>query len=426
MTIPGSAADAAALFAERAAFVPGSTIAWGVLRDGDVATGSTNPVTDPGRYQIGSVTKLFTGSLLALLVRRGVVRLDTPVGELIDVPLAADVAAITLLELATHTSGLPQLPQRMHAPNVADPYATFDRAALIGFVAALQNGSIVDGRGSFDYSNFGASVLGTLLAVADGRTYEELLADELFGPLGMRDSSVAVPADDPQIYAGMNADGEPTPGWTFGAFAPCGGIVSTAADLLTFARAVCAGTTPLAEALRDATVPQAPVRDAGMVGLGWMCEDTLRWHNGQTFAHHAMIAVDLAQQSAAIGLWNAAAALDDVCFHLVRPARELATPPVEVRLAADAAARYEGVYEKQYGGTLTIVADARSLIVDDGAGLCCRLYLESEAANEATFFSKRIPNHAFVFELDDAGEAVGMEQRFAGVVAALRTRRRRP
>jgi serine-type D-Ala-D-Ala carboxypeptidase/endopeptidase len=423
---PPGAADPAALFAERAAFVPGSAIAWGTLRDGETVTGSTNPVLDPCRYQIGSVTKLFTGSLLALFVRRGLVRLDTRIGELIEVPLAADVAAITLRELATHTSGLPQLPQKMHAPNVADPYATFDREALIGFVAALQNGSIVDGRGTFDYSNFGASVLGTLLAIADGRSYEELLADELFGPLGMRDSSVAAPPDDPQIYAGMNADGETTPGWTFGAFAPCGGVVSTAADLLLFVRALCDGRSALAEALRDATIPHAPVRDAGLVGLCWMCEDTLRWHNGQTFAHHAMIAVDLATATAAVGLWNASAALDDVCFHLVRPARELAVLPVELPLAADALVGYEGIYEKQYGGTLTIVADQRSLIVDDGAGLCCRLYLERAAANEATFFSKRIPNHAFVFELDAAGEALGLEQRFAGVVAALRARRRRP
>jgi serine-type D-Ala-D-Ala carboxypeptidase/endopeptidase len=421
--MPG-AADPAVLFAERAAFVPGSTIAWGVLRDGGVVTGCTNAVTDPGLYQIGSITKLFTGSLLALLVRRGVVRLDTRIGELIDHPLVDAVADITLLQLATHTAGLPRLPPDMRAENGTDPYANFGRDALFGFVAKQQTGAIVDGRGSFDYSNFGVSVLGEVLAVATGRSYADLLAEELFRPLGMRDTFVATPDAPVEVPAGTNADGEPMPIWHFDAFAPAGGAVATVADVLAFARALCENTIPVVEALRDAMLPRAPVREGGSVGLCWMCEDTLRWHNGQTFGHHAMLALDLAAGSAAVALWNTAASLDDICFHLVRPSRELAVMPVEEPLSLQALSRYAGTYEKEYpkGATFWIVADERGLILNDATHF--RLYSESAER----FFAKQIPGVDFTFVLDADGEATGIEQTLAGVPgvpAIMRAQRQR-
>jgi CubicO group peptidase (beta-lactamase class C family) len=403
--------DPEALFGERAAFVPGSTIAWGVLDGGDAITGSTDVLRDPIHYQIGSVTKLFTGSLLALLVREGVVGLDTRIGELIDIDLAEAVAAITLLELATHTAGLPRLPPAMHAPNVNDPYATFDRDALFGFLAQQQNGAIVDGRGSFAYSNFGASVLGELLSIATGRTFAELLDDEIFVPLGMRDSYVAGIDPAIELPGGSDADGEPVPPWRFDAFAPCGGVVSTARDLLTFARALCEGMSPLCDVLREATVPHSMLRHGPGVGLCWMCEDDLRWHNGQTFGHHAMVAIDLATPRAAIALWNAAVSLDDLCFHLVRPSREVLALPVELQLDREELARYAGSYDKEgFGGSFTIVADARGLVVEDGT-LRFRLYPQSAER----FFAKQIPGVTFTFELDAAGEAVGIEQTKIGI-----------
>lgn len=403
--------DPEALFGERAAFVPGSTIAWGVLDDGDVITGSTDLLRDPVRYQIGSVTKLFTGSLLSLLVREGVVGLETRIGELVDVELADAVAEITLVELATHTAGLPRLPPAMHAPNVNDPYATFDRDALFRFLAQQQTGAIVDGRGSFAYSNFGASMLGELLSIATGRTFAELLDDEIFVPLGMRDSYVAGIDPAIEVPAGTDADGDSVPAWRFDAFAPCGGVVSTARDLLTFARTVCEGTSPLSDVLRDATVPHNMLRHGPGVGLCWMCEDDLRWHNGQTFGHHAMVAIDLAVPRAAVALWNTAVSLDDLCFHLVRPSREILALPVELQLDPEEFERYAGVYDKEsFGAPFTIAVDERGLVVEDGT-LRFRLYPQSSER----FFSKQIPGVIFTFELDAAGEAVGIEQTKIGI-----------
>jgi len=410
--------DAAALFAERAAFVPGTTIAWGTLDEGDAVTGSTDPSTDPGRYQIGSVTKLFTGSLLAVLVRRGVVALDTRIGELVDAPLADAVADISLVELATHTAGLPRLPPAMYPPNVTDPYATFDREALFGFLARQQTGAIVDGRGSFAYSNFGASVLGELLAIATGRSYVELLGDEIFTPLGMRASYVATTDPSIDVPAGTDADGEPVPAWRFDAFAPCGGVVSTAGDLLTFARAICEGTSALCDVLRDAVVPQTVLRHGPSVGLCWMCEDDLRWHNGQTFGHHATLVLDLAAQRAAVALWNTAVALDDVCFHLVRPSRSVLAMPTDWLLNLEELARYTGTYDKEdVGETFTIAADERGLVVEDGS-LRFRLYAQSDER----FYCKQLPGVVFTFDLDAAGNAVGVEQSKVGMTM-MRARR---
>jgi CubicO group peptidase (beta-lactamase class C family) len=415
--------DPAELFAARAAFVPGSAIAWAVLADGRLSAGTTDESHDPVRYQIGSITKVMTGTLLALLAQRGTVKLETRIGDLLARPFVPEVARLTLLDLATHTAGLPRLPPAMRAPDRADPYASFDRGALLGFVAELQTGAIVDGRGSFDYSNFGVSVLGALLEIAAGRPFDELLASELFEPLGMTDSYVARPGGARGAPPGMNGDGEPVPGWTFDAFAPAGGVVSSGADMAAFTLALCLGSSPLAAAMRDAAEPRRALRHGPAVGLCWMCEDTLRWHNGQTYGHHAMIAADVARGRAALALWNAAYPLDDICLHLVRPTRELSSLPVETTLAPIALARYAGTYEKEYpkGARFAILSDGRGLLVEDAMRF--RLYAE----NEHRFFAKQIPGTAFTFELDPDGEARAVEQsaNAAAGTALMRARRMR-
>lgn len=399
--------DPAEIFAARAAFVPGSTIAWGLLDRGEIVVGSTDPEHDPVRYQIGSVTKVMTGSLLAVLAGRGTVGLETRIGDILGLPLPKAVAEITLVEIATHTAGLPRLPASMQAPDPGDPYASFDRDALRGFVAELQTGAIVDGRGSFDYSNFGVALLGALLAVAAGRPYEQLLSEELFVPLGMEDTFVATPDEQRLVPRGMNADSVRVPSWTFGAFAPAGGVVSNVADLLAFALALLHGSSPLARALRAATVPQHVLSHGPTVGLCWMCDDALRWHNGQTFGHHAMLAVDTDERRAAVALWNAAYPLDDICFHLLRPERALTQLPVEVALDSGKLASYAGAYEAPNERRLVVAADGGSLFVDDGGGLHCRLY----PRDARTFFAKCIPEYTFTFDVSPEGQVFGVAMR---------------
>ncbi len=325
--------DPAVLFAERAAFVPGSVIAWGVIRDGETVTGSTDPAFAHAAFPIASITKTMTATLLALFVQRGVLTLDTRIGDLTDIALAPVVADIALRALATHTSGLPRVPPGMmeDIPDVTNPYLSFGDEELFAYLSKVMPGAIVDGAGAFEYSNFGFAVLGILLACVAGCSYVELIEREIFAPLGMHDTFVNVIGSAGPIVAGMDADGTPDEPWQFAAFAPAGGVVSTIPDMLRYAASLLGGSSELATAQRAATVSQTAAKAGGSVALGWMIDGDIHWHNGGLSGHHSMLAIDGKTRRASLALWNVSASVDDICMHLVRPSLPVTARPQEVR-----------------------------------------------------------------------------------------------
>src|SRR5262245_10769648 len=153
-------------------------------------------------YEIGSVTKVFTGLLLAEAVTRGEVTLDTPLSKLLpsDVkPPKHDDQEITLEELATHFSGLPKLPANMPADTFANPYADYGRDKLFAFLNGYR---LARTPGTaFEYSNLGAGLLGTLLSDKAGSTYEDLLRRRITAPLAMTNTTIALSAEQQRRLA---------------------------------------------------------------------------------------------------------------------------------------------------------------------------------------------------------------------------------
>ena len=141
-------------------------------------------------FQIGSATKPFTGLLLADMAERGVVGLDQPVRELIPAAGLPRPAGneITLLDLATHRSGLPPMPASFRPANPANPAADFDVSRLYAFL----RGRGVDRRASapFVYSNLGFGLLGHALSQRAGVDYATLLRQVITEPLGMDDTAL--------------------------------------------------------------------------------------------------------------------------------------------------------------------------------------------------------------------------------------------
>lgn len=143
-------------------------------------------------YEIGSMTKTFTGLLHSQLAVQGTVRLDQPVRELLPPGTVAkpDVPEITLLDLATQRSGLPPMPDNISVANLDDPYADYHSADLFAYLA--KHGVTNPSHAISSFGSLGYGLLGVSLASRTGLTYAELLKKEITGPLGMKDTVVSL------------------------------------------------------------------------------------------------------------------------------------------------------------------------------------------------------------------------------------------
>ncbi|ABS02746.1 beta-lactamase [Kineococcus radiotolerans SRS30216 = ATCC BAA-149] len=245
------------------------------------------PLTAATPQEIGSVTKAMTGLLLADAVERGEVSPGTTLAEVHpDRDLPPELAATTLAELATHTSGLPRLSTRAQLRNLVtastygNPYAWDTPDSLLTDAAWTP---LRTPRGEYAYSNLGFALLGQALAVRAGVPYPQLLAERVLVPLGMT-RTAAVPGELPADRAvELGPDGRPTTPWLSAGSAPAGtGVYSTAGDLGRLAAAAASGRLPGARALE-------PVVDAdgARAGWGWLVADldgrTVLGYNGATY-----------------------------------------------------------------------------------------------------------------------------------------------
>lgn len=255
-------------------------------------------------YEIGSISKVFTGILLAGMVADGEVRLDQPVAELLpeqtQVPRFGD-RAITLVDLSTHTSALPRMPDNFRPKDPSNPYADYSVAQMYDFLSRCKLDRAPGTK--YLYSNFGAGLLGHALARRAGKEYEALLRARITKPLGMK-STVVVLTDDlrARLAHGYNTLGLPVANWDIPTLVGAGGIRSTARDMLTWLRVNFTDNGAFAAARK--------VRFEGppALGLGWHVagDGKTRWHNGQTGGYHSFAAVNVEKKTAVVVLANTA------------------------------------------------------------------------------------------------------------------------
>jgi len=246
----------------------------GVVKHGERRIFAYGTARPDSIYQIGSISKTFTGLLLAQMVEEGKVRLDEPVRELLPAGTVRKPSGreITLLDLAVHHSGLPPMPDNVNRSGIADPaivFANYHGADLDAYVA--QHGVGREANPPFEYSNLGFALLGEALADRAGLSYPELVAQRITGPLGMRDTAVVLPAERQQrLIQAYGTRHEPVPPWDLDAFAPAGAISSTAGDLLTYLEAQLRADSP---ALRMSQQLRADVAPGTRIALAWMYDE---------------------------------------------------------------------------------------------------------------------------------------------------------
>jgi serine-type D-Ala-D-Ala carboxypeptidase/endopeptidase len=199
--------------------------AWGIARPDSI-------------FEIGSITKTFTGLVLAQMVLQGKVKLEEPVRELLPSGTVArpQGAEITLLDLITQHSGLPRLPDNLAPADPKNPYADYHAADLYRFLAS--HGVARPADAAFLYSNLGVGLLGQALANRAGLSFAQLVAEEVTRPLDLVDTVITLSsAQQARFIEGHSADGKPAGGWDFDALAGAGSLRSTAADMLSYLEA---------------------------------------------------------------------------------------------------------------------------------------------------------------------------------------------
>jgi D-alanyl-D-alanine-carboxypeptidase/D-alanyl-D-alanine-endopeptidase len=269
-------------------------------------------------YEIGSITKTFTGLILSQMVEQGKVKFGDPVRELLPSGTVQkpDGPEITLLDLATQHSGLPRMPDNFTPADESNPYADYHAANMYAFLA--KHGVAKSDKPAFLYSNYGFGLLGQALSVRAGEAYPQLLKDEVLDPLGMHDTAIVLsPMQQARLLPGHTGDHRPAHAWDLDAFAGAGAIRSTAADMLIYLEAnlhpdgvKSANSSPAAKTISGALRQDHELRAGSFgdqqVALAWLYDPATGnfWHNGATGGYSAYAFFNPKGEYAAVILVN--------------------------------------------------------------------------------------------------------------------------
>jgi len=294
---------------------------------GEIKSGSGIAPNEHTLYEIGSITKTFTSLALAELVLQGRLRLDQPVHELLKdargVPSFGG-RNITLVDLATHTSGLPRLPDgtlwKMFIPGFSsNPYKSYAAADMYNFLASHKLRRSPGEK--FEYSNVGAGLLGFAICNHRGQTYDKLIRELITTPLGMTDTSV-LPTDEQKSrlargYAarlGSMEFGlvEEAHNWDFqDTLAGGGAIKSTTSDMIKYLNAHLGITTSPCSAACEYSHETRFSNGEATIGLAWIKSPVegigeVILHNGGTGGYSSLLAMDTKTKTGVVVLSNTA------------------------------------------------------------------------------------------------------------------------
>ncbi len=251
-------------------------IGYGETKKGDGITPDGNTV-----YEIGSITKTFTAILLADMVRRGTMKLDAPVQEYL--PASVKVALnggqpITLMHLVTHTSGWPHNPENLFPRDKRNPYADYTVKQLYDFISWRPAGPL----GQYRYSNVGMGLLGHVLTLQTGKTYEDLIIERICMPLSMIETRVEPTASmSARIAPGYNERLQPSRGYDLPTMGGAGGIRSTVNDMLKYMKAnLRPDDSPLGQAIALSHEKLHTMKDGRAIAMAWRIS-----RNGKTLSH---------------------------------------------------------------------------------------------------------------------------------------------
>lgn len=372
-------------------------------------------------FEIGSITKVFTTTLLADMAGRGELELD----QAIQVHLPDGITAptwfdqpITLAHLATHTSGLPSAPSNLAGPDANNPFAGYSAPQMYEFLGSY---TLTRAPGAaYGYSNYGMGLLGQLLARTSGIDYPALVATRITEELGLTETCFDLtPVQQTrraQGYSGV----VPIPPFEMDALEAAGDLRSTAKDLLTFLAANRGWlATRLQPAMAEAQRYRYSTGTPGLsVGLGWhlytLGTGTAIWHNGATIGQRAFAGFLRNGRTLVVALANSDFDVTDIGFHLLDPAVPLTPVRRPAAVPETTLRHYVGRYESGVGDRFSIRLYRSHLIVEHGSSPGRFFTLHPSGANR---FYLTFPDASAFFQTNSLGHATALAWTQSGTTA---------
>ncbi len=367
-------------------------------------------------FEIGSITKVFTSILLADMVEQGELALEDPIERFlpgsIDAP-KRNGASITLEQLATHTSGLPRMPTNFAPADAANPYADYSVDQLYAFLDGYRLPR--DIGVSYEYSNYGAGLLGHILALHAGVSYEELVRRRILDQLGMTATGITLTPDLTDRLAAGHVGTAVVPHWDIPTLAGAGALRSNAHDMLIFLRANLGLTeSALLSAMRTTHHPRHTAGSPNMhVGLGWHIRSGSQevvWHNGGTGGYRSFVGFATATETGVVVLTNSSQSADDIGLHLLDPTVPLQEIRVPMPIHQDVLERYVGRYEYTPRLVFEITSESGQLYAQLTGQPRLAVYPESETRFYYTVVEARL-----TFEFDESGTVTALVLHQGGI-----------
>jgi D-alanyl-D-alanine-carboxypeptidase/D-alanyl-D-alanine-endopeptidase len=367
-------------------------------------------------FEIGSISKVFTSTVLAQLVQEGKVRLEDSAQKYLPSTVhlpTRNGKAITLGNLAMQNSGLPRMPSNFKPADAANPYADYTVQQMYDFLSSYQLPR--DPGAEFEYSNLGVGLLGHILSHVTGSSYEEMERHRVWAPLGMTNTAITLtPWMKSHLAIGHDPQGKVAANWDLPTLAGAGAIRSTTTDMLKF---LDANLHPERGALQRAMafaheerVPAGNMR----IGLNWLTAhagpDKIVWHNGGTGGYRTFIGFDPSKKTGVVVMTNSAGeGADDVGFHILDSRLPLVPKPAprKERTAIDVRPEilqsYVGRYQLTPAFILEVTFKDNALNLQATGQPAVRLWPESETS----FFLKEVDAQVD-FVRDPQGNVTGL------------------
>ena len=276
-------------------------------------------------YEIGSISKVFTGILLAHETETGKLDINDPAQKYlpptVQVPKRGG-KEITLGNLSDHTSGLPRMPDNFDPKDPSNPYADYTVEQMYAFLSGYQLPRDIGAE--YEYSNLAQGLLGHILALHTGTSYEDFMISTIAQPLGMNETKIVLDHNMKKNLAIGHSGGREVSNWDIPTLAGAGGIRSSVYDMIKFLAANIGLTqTPLRSAMDKSHKTRHSKAGEARVGLGWHISKgklgDVIWHNGGTGGYRTFAGFVKETQKGVVVFTNSTEGADDIGFKLLNP-----------------------------------------------------------------------------------------------------------